>query len=173
VSVLPSPDGQYPVSLGEVQVSLAGSPLPLASVEAGLIVAVTPESLPIRANLSLVVTFRGGAVTTMVGTGAAAPGFFLTRDVDGGATVAASDVDGVLLSQANPIAPGSVAALYGTGFGVAADSLVTVNGVEAAVIYAGPVAGYPGLGQINIVVPPTASRAVRPAQWMLRSAVSA
>jgi uncharacterized protein (TIGR03437 family) len=83
----------------------------------------------------------------------AAPGWFFTPDADSGSTLAATDVNGVPVTQDNPIAPGAVAALYGTGFADSLDTEVLVNGVAAPVLYNGRVPGFPGLGQINIVVP--------------------
>lgn len=62
--------------------------------------------------------------------------------------------DGTLNSSSNPALLGSIMVLYGTGEGVAGLPVtVSVGGYPAEVLYSGPVAGYAGLWQINIVLP--------------------
>jgi uncharacterized protein (TIGR03437 family) len=51
-----------------------------------------------------------------------------------------------------------VIVLYGTGQGVSGQPVsVQIGGQAAEVLYAGPVAGYPGLLQINAVIPGSVS----------------
>ena len=62
--------------------------------------------------------------------------------------------DGTLNSASNPAAFGSIMVLYGTGEGVAGLPVtVAIGGYPAQVLYSGPVAGYAGLWQINVVLP--------------------
>ena len=80
----------------------------------------------------------------------AAPALF----ADASGQAAANNEDGTLNSTANPIAQGSVIVLYGTGEGVSGlPVLVNIGNIPAEVLYAGPVAGFPGLLQINARVP--------------------
>jgi len=67
-------------------------------------------------------------------------------------------VSGAGLVSANPIAVGSnlvYLTLYGTGFDAAtvANTTVTINGVSANVVYAGPGGNSAGLDQVNVLVP--------------------
>ncbi|HEX5432334.1 MAG TPA: hypothetical protein VFW83_10220 [Bryobacteraceae bacterium] len=79
-----------------------------------------------------------------------APALF--ADASGGAL--ANNEDGTLNTQSNPAARGSIVSLYGTGLGAAGLPVsVSMGGDSAQVLYAGPVAGDPGLFQINARIP--------------------
>lgn len=81
---------------------------------------------------------------------AAAPGLFTTSS----GQAAAVNQDGVLNSTEHPVSRGSWISLYGTGEGIAGLPVsVRIGGYAAEVLYAGAVAGYPGLFQINVRVP--------------------
>jgi uncharacterized protein (TIGR03437 family) len=97
-----------------------------------------------------VVSYAAGQASTTVRTAVAAPGWFFTLDADGGSTLAATDVNGVTLTKDNPISPG---AGRRSTRPVRKWPGLLVNGVAAQVLYNGGVPGFPGLGQINIVVP--------------------
>jgi uncharacterized protein (TIGR03437 family) len=81
--------------------------------------------------------------------------------------------DNSLVTQSNPAHPGETIVIYATGYGpvnpavpvgVAAPlsplsrtvtpAVVTFNGVDGAVQFAGLTTGYAGLYQVNVVVPP-------------------
>jgi uncharacterized protein (TIGR03437 family) len=80
----------------------------------------------------------------------AVPGIF----ADASGQAIALNEDGTLNSAANPAARGSILVLYGTGEGVSGLPVsVDVAGYSADVLYAGPVAGYPGLLQVNARMP--------------------
>ncbi len=80
----------------------------------------------------------------------AVPGVF----ADGSGQALALNEDGTLNSAANPAARGSILVLFGTGEGVSGLPVsVNVGGYTADVLYAGPVAGYPGLLQVNARMP--------------------
>jgi uncharacterized protein (TIGR03437 family) len=80
----------------------------------------------------------------------AAPALF----ADSSGQAAATNEDGTLNSAANPAARGSIVVLYGTGLGVVAQPVsVQISGNAADVLYAGAVAAYPGLFQVNARVP--------------------
>jgi len=58
--------------------------------------------------------------------------------------------DGSINSPANPAARGSIVVLFATGEGVTGAPIsLSIAGVAAEILYAGPVLGYPGLLQIN------------------------
>jgi uncharacterized protein (TIGR03437 family) len=79
-----------------------------------------------------------------------APGAF--ANPSGGAL--SDNQDGTLNSATNPAPRGSVISLYGTGEGVTGlPAAVTIGGYSAEVLYQGPVAGYPGLLQLNVRIP--------------------
>lgn len=67
---------------------------------------------------------------------------------------AAVNEDGTVNTPTAPAPRGSVVVLYGTGQGVQPRPVsVGVGGYAAEVLYSGPVAGYPGLWQVNARVP--------------------
>jgi uncharacterized protein (TIGR03437 family) len=80
------------------------------------------------------------------------PGIFTVAGGVGQA--AAINVDGTANSAANPAARESVIVLFATGQGqdLSAVSL-TIGGYPAALVYAGPAPGFPGLMQINAQIP--------------------
>jgi uncharacterized protein (TIGR03437 family) len=80
----------------------------------------------------------------------AAPALF----ADSTGQAAAINEDGTLNSVSNPASRGSIIVLYGTGIGVSGQPVtVQISGVSADVLYAGGVAGEPGLFQVNARVP--------------------
>jgi len=80
----------------------------------------------------------------------AAPALFANAT---GQLIAANE-DGTVNSADNPASRGSIVVLYGTGEGVTGSPVsVTIGGYTAEMLYAGPVAGYPGLLQINARIP--------------------
>jgi uncharacterized protein (TIGR03437 family) len=76
---------------------------------------------------------------------------------------AANAANGMLVSDSNPMHAGDYAELFLTGLGatVSRDGLnyaqlqptVTIGGLDCPVTYAGSAPGYPGLDQINCIVP--------------------
>lgn len=82
----------------------------------------------------------------------AAPGIFTLSQGTG--QIAAINEDGSYNSVANPASRGSVVTLYATGNGLASIGVsLTIGGYAAALLYAGPAPGSPGLMQINARVP--------------------
>jgi uncharacterized protein (TIGR03437 family) len=80
----------------------------------------------------------------------AAPALF----TNGAGQAAAVNEDGTLNSAQHPVSRGSWISLYGTGEGIAGLPVaVRIGGYAAEVLYAGAVAGYPGLFQINARIP--------------------
>lgn len=82
----------------------------------------------------------------------AAPGIFARAQGKG--QIAAANEDGSDNSAAAPALRGSVVTIYATGDGQNnVDVSLTIGGYTAALLYAGPAPGYPGLMQINARVP--------------------
>jgi uncharacterized protein (TIGR03437 family) len=103
----------------------------------------------------------------------ASVGYFSTTG-DGLGTVLATHADGSAVTAQSPVAAGESVVLYASGLGALANRVgeydwptsanatsvpvqADVGGVQATVLYAGAAPGFPGVYQINIVIPPTAT----------------
>jgi uncharacterized protein (TIGR03437 family) len=112
---------------------------------------LAPATLSTNALTAISVVSDGAQVGSgSVSTVAAAPGIFTVAGGTGQA--AALNEDGTLNSASNPAARGSIVVLYMTGDGGAAIALM-IGSYSADVLYSGPAPGYPGLTQVNAVVP--------------------
>jgi uncharacterized protein (TIGR03437 family) len=123
----------------------------LSASDTQLLVQVPPQLLSTGA-VNIDVQFSGSSlgVVQSVAVVDAAPALF--ADTTGQA--AAINEDGTLNSTSNPAARGSIIVLYGTGLGVSGQPVtVQISGISADVLYAGTVAGEPGLFQVNARVP--------------------
>jgi uncharacterized protein (TIGR03437 family) len=122
----------------------------LAADDTRLIVQA-PPGISAFATVEIDILHNGKTLAQIPsGVAEAAPALF--ADVSGEAS--ANNEDGTLNSPANPAPRGSMIVLYGTGEGVSGLPVsVRIGNNPAEVLYAGPVAGYPGLLQINARVP--------------------
>ena len=124
---------------------------PILAVDDSRLLLEVPPQLGTSSPATITILDQGklaGQVSAVVAP--AAPALF----ADASGQASALNQDGTLNSASNPAALGSILVLYGTGQGVnAAPVTVTVGGYQSQVLYSGPVAGYPGLWQINIVLP--------------------
>jgi uncharacterized protein (TIGR03437 family) len=158
-------------SLANTQVRLGDALLPLAYASDGQINAQVPFDVAVNAELALSVT-RGTSISVpqQIVTATAAPGAF-TQDQSG--TGPGLIVDGAtnVLNDANhPARVGDTIVIYCTGLGLvtplpsngqgsagvaSTDNPVTltIGGRSAQVTYAGLTPGFPGLYQINAVIP--------------------
>jgi uncharacterized protein (TIGR03437 family) len=170
--------GPYPGSFGGTSVSIVDSAgktsiAPLAFVSPTLVTFQVPMGVaPGNAQVS-VITASGMQTAANVPVAAVAPALF-TLNGSGLATASAVRVSAggsqtlelpylvsaAGLFAANPINMGAAAdqvylTLYGTGLQAAGTSgvTVTVNGVNAPVQYAGPQLSFPGLDQVNVLLP--------------------
>jgi uncharacterized protein (TIGR03437 family) len=126
---------------------------------AGTILSATDTQLVVQVPLQLStgvvnidVQFSGTSlgVVQSVAVVDEAPALF----ADSTGQAAAVNEDGTLNSPSNPAARGSIIVLYGTGLGVSGPPVtVQISGYSANVLYAGNVAGEPGLFQVNVRVP--------------------
>lgn len=130
-----------------------GSPAATFYIGSSQINALAPANLKAGSTTQISIVVAGAAVTVFSSDVASAvPGLFT---VAGGAGQAAAlNTDGSVNSASNPAARESVIVLYATGQGpdLSAASL-TIGGYSAALSYAGPAPGFPGLMQINAQIP--------------------
>ncbi len=124
--------------------------LVLADNNAGLLVQA-PAQIAGLASVQVEILDNGIPIALVPATVAAAsPALFVTPS----GQALASNQDGSVNSAAVPAPIGSVIVLYGTGQGVSGLPVsVQIGGYPAEVLYAGPVTGYPGLLQINALIP--------------------
>jgi uncharacterized protein (TIGR03437 family) len=161
-----------PTQVSGTQVLIAGKPLPLRYVSPDQINVQIPFNLPINSTQQLVV-MRGAAISVPqdVVVAAAQPAVY-TQDSSGTGAGAIQDANNnfALVTTGNPAKAGDVVVIYCNGLGavnppvpegVAATGpsstvspvTATIGGLPATVNYAGVTPGFPGLYQVNAVVP--------------------
>jgi uncharacterized protein (TIGR03437 family) len=160
-------NGQMPVQLDNVSVSVNGKPAFVQYVSPGQINVLTQLDSTLGA-IDIVVTSSGASSAPFqIPMRIVAPGFFLFARSN---YVAATHLSGNLLGPTSlypgattPARPGEVVALYAGGFGQTAAQngslplplpVVTISDITADVQFAGAVS--PGLYQFNIVIPASA-----------------
>lgn len=137
----------------QTQLLFDGKPATTFFIDANQINALAPVNLTPGSTTEINIVVDGAAVAVfspnVVG---AMPGIFTVAGGIGQA--AAINQDGTVNSGANPAARESVIVLFATGQGqdLSAVSL-TIGGYPAALVYAGPAPGFPGLMQINAQIP--------------------
>jgi uncharacterized protein (TIGR03437 family) len=167
--------GQMPAQLDGVSVTVNGKPAFVEYISSGQVNVLSPLDStqgPVQVQLK---NGSGTSTAYQVTEQSAAPGFFV---FGAGPYVAATHADGSYLGPASlypgtttPAQPGETIVLYGSGFGQTTPAMVngaatqvgslpslpqvTIGGVASTVQFAGVVS--PGLYQINVVVPPSAS----------------
>jgi len=158
----------YPIALGDVQVSVNGTPAAIQYISTGQINIVWPDGA--SGITKLKVTTGSGSFMTNVIVEDAVPSVFTL----GGETAAAVNaLAGVVVSDAAPLRAGvDIVSLYLTGLGATTSTngldyariqpAVTIGGQACNVTYAGRVPGYPALDQINCSVPAGVSGAAVP-----------
>lgn len=144
-----------PTTLGNVSVSLDGNPCPLLYVSPGQVNFQVPTSLGAPAEVRMVIT-RGGVKSAEVVVTILPQAIALFRWPDGRPLMLDSNFR--LVNQAKV---GEVAIFLGTGIGLTNPETgqayhpveFSFGGVSAIVPYAGQMPGFPGVAQINVVVP--------------------
>ncbi len=164
--------GRVATTLAGTRILFDGVAAPLIYTSGGQLSGIVPYAVAGKANVSLVPEYngvRGNPVTVAVAS--AAPAFF-TVDFSGQNQVAALNENGSVNSAANPAEAGRLIVLYGTGGGTfrtqpvdgavigaplpefLAPLSVTIGGLEAETLYAGPAPGLvSGVVQINARIP--------------------
>ena len=169
IAAAPNAAGQYPTSLGGVQVLFNSKPAPLLFVQANEIHTVAPFSLP---EISVVQVQYGAQSVPLLDVpfSTVAPGIFTVNGQ--GAII---DQDGTVNTPANPARLGSIVSVYATGTGSLKTPLadgqlapipppyiltqiaspqVTFAGLAGTTVWSGSAPGLvAGVTQINVQLP--------------------
>ncbi len=157
----------YPQTLGEVSLTINGLPAPIAYVSSGQVNFLVPYAAA-GATANIVVT-NGTSIsnTVAVALQKTSPGAFSAGGAGTGLG-AITHANGSLVTVANPAARGETVVVYAAGLGVVtpaaidgtASSGTTINpvavaiaGQPAKVTFAGLSPSFPGLYQINVLIP--------------------
>jgi uncharacterized protein (TIGR03437 family) len=133
------------------QVQFGGTAAPVLGLLNNGLEVQAPAETAGSATVQIEVQYGGSSLGQVSETVAvASPALFAGAS----GQAAANNQDGTVNSAANPAPRGSVIALYGTGEGVSgAPVSVEIGGYPADILYAGPVAGFTGLLQVNATIP--------------------
>jgi uncharacterized protein (TIGR03437 family) len=173
-------EGRFPLptTLGDIQLLLNGTPVPLFQVLPDRVSFQVPWSAPSTGGGELELVRASTGEVLAAGTFAmrtADPGFF-TSNAQGFGQLAAINQDGTINSAANPAPRGSIISLFGTGIGpvdgappsgqvpggaVPAPGLPRVSMAnpgpgllpDSAIKYFGLVTWFPGVFQLNVQIP--------------------
>ena len=161
-------EGNVPTLLAGVQVLINGLPAPLYFVGENQINCQVPYEVDGTAQVTVQVIFQGTASNIVtIDVADTAPGLF-TLENGVGQVIAVLFPEGTLNTAENPVAPGQIVTLYGTGEGQTAppgqtgvpvdvnalpvpiaDARVLIGGVEQTILFIGGPQGFAGLLQIN------------------------
>jgi uncharacterized protein (TIGR03437 family) len=134
---------------------LAGDLFGANTTQANFLIPATiaPGLATISVRAGGVELARGQATITGAG-----PGIFVLQGIDPTQPGAVENQDYSVNSGSNPAAPGSVVQIFATGDGQFASSAQVYFGDQPAqVLFSEDLVQYPGLWQVNAVVPPTVS----------------
>ena len=151
----------FPTTLGNTTVTVNDRPIPLHFAGENQVNALLPEDA--SGLVKMTVKTNEGAHSINVLIEDAVPAIFTVLQTGSGPAAALHAVEGGLISDTNPAKVGEYVSVYLTGLGAteASGSLqvakikpgATVDGLAAAVSWAGRAPGFVGLGQVNIVIP--------------------
>lgn len=152
----------YGTGLAQSTVTLNKAAVQTSYVSDTQINALIPENAAQGLN-SLTVQNGGGSHTVNVFLESAFPAVFSLDQSGNGAAAALNAQNSVIVSSTAPLHAGEYLELFLTGLGTTARRIgldfaqvqptVTVGGVACPVTYAGTAPGFPGLDQINCVIP--------------------
>ena len=145
-----------PTQIPNTAVAFGPNPALILSADASGILVLVPPVIAGLTSVPIEVLYQNNVIATIpVAVANEAPGLFtVASGQTASGQAAANNQDGSINSQSNPAPRGSIISLYGTGLGIAGDPVsVTFDNYTAQILYAGPVAGYPGLFQINAQIP--------------------
>jgi len=162
--------GTLPASVGGVQLTANGIPVPLVSVSSGEILAVAPFGLDGSNSAPWVLTYGGATASHYSSVQAAQPAIF-TQNGQGFGPAVVLNQGGSPNTQMNPATKGALAAIFATGLGqtdppgvdgqratqpvpqAKLNVQVKIGGQTAQVMDAGLAPGFVGLYQIDVLVP--------------------
>jgi uncharacterized protein (TIGR03437 family) len=177
-----TPDGSaFATELGQTQVLFDGVAAPMVYAVSGQISAVVPYETAGEASTQMQVEYQGQLSNTVtIPVVATEPGLF-SLDASGTGPGAILDAQFNLNSTSNPAAVGSVVLMYATGEGQTAPAgidgklavvplpapllpvTVTIDGIDAPVLYAGAAPGLvAGVMQLNVQIPAGVASGARP-----------
>ncbi len=167
----------WPTTLGDLKVTVNGTPAPIFRVTADVISFQMPYGAPVNdfSDVQVVRASTGEVLSAgLFRVNAADPAVF-TSNAQGSGQIAALNEDGTVNSPTNPVGRGKVISLFGTGLGVVsgapADGAAASGPVpapvkpvnlamspgglipDANILYFGLAPGLPGVWQMNILVP--------------------
>jgi len=162
-------NGHVGTLLAGVQVLINGVPAPLYFANEHQINCQVPYEVDGSETVTVQVIFEGAASNIVtIGVADTAPGLF-TLENGVGQVIAVLFPEATLNSAENPVGPGQIVTLYGTGEGQTnpasetgvpvdanalpipiADVVVTIGGIEQDILYVGGAPGFAGLLQINV-----------------------
>ena len=149
-----APLGGTALQLAGVQVTLNGTPVPLVSVQQGLLTVYIPASTPLEPG-KLEVWLSGTRVGSLSLYFEQVPNFGLfTADGSGRGPVASLNQDGTVNSARNPAKAGTIVSFFGTGQLPAVSPIFLFGSPAAQAVYDGPAPGLtPGVRQVNVLLP--------------------
>ena len=154
----------YPIQLGDVQVLINGASAPVEYASATQINFIYPNFPAGIARLT--VKNSTGQQTVNVVSVPAVPSIFTFTGVANGPAAAENGVSGAIIGTNTPLHAGDYVALFLTGIGQnpAGATTVTIGGQSCAgqYFFAGHVASYVGLDQVNCQVPAGVSGGAMP-----------
>ncbi len=159
----------FPASLGDVTVSINGILAPLSSISPNQINTIVPYGVS-GSFATVLVTNAGQASNSItVPLEPTAPGVF-TADSSGTGLGAILHANGKAVTVASPAARGETVSIFMTGLGAVTSAItdgVAISGADSTVAavtviiagqttsvqYAGLAPGFPGVYQVNVVIP--------------------
>jgi uncharacterized protein (TIGR03437 family) len=143
--------GISPAQIPDTAIAFGSNPALILSADSSSILVVAPAAIAGLGSVPIEIIYQNAVIASIpVAVADAAPGLF----TDAAGEAAANNQDGSINSAGNAAPRGSVISLYGTGLGISGGAVsVTMEGYSAQVLYAGPVANFPGSFQINAQVP--------------------
>jgi uncharacterized protein (TIGR03437 family) len=156
-----APAPPYPTQLSDAQVLVNGVAVPVQFASPSQINIVVPDAAP--GLVKLTVQNGSGSQTVNVLVEPAVPAIFTQDGSGSGPAAALRSADASLITAASPLHAGDYVEVFLTGLGATTtrggldyanqQPTVTIGGKDCAVSYAGRAPGFPGLDQINCLVP--------------------
>jgi uncharacterized protein (TIGR03437 family) len=158
-----------PYNLANVEVTVGGNPVQLFYVSDTQVNFLAPAALNGDAVDIVVKTPAGASASYRAPVLPVAPGIFFDSATGDGAILAAGTLQ---TTREHPVAAGDAIEIYATGLGpTVSDSgfertlnepRVTIAGAPADIIFSGRAPGYPGLYQVNAIVPGGLAGGIQP-----------